>query len=178
MLKECFLFPSLISTEHSIPLLEISHRLSWEPAPWASGAWPPHHPHLGGLLAAQLGSFDICGFLRSISSTVSCSWFLGLTLWFLGLTLWRRGWRWSLGAQGPIWVTALCSGPTQPFSLAGWQLYSAALVLEEPGMGHRQGRACSGLGEGWGSASRRGHRGLSCPQGWFHLWLAENSPPW
>lgn len=113
MLEECFLFPSLISTEHSIPLLEISHRLSWEPAPWASGAWPPHHPHLGGLLAAQLGSFDICGFLRSISSTVSCSWFLGLTLWFLGLTLWRRGWRWSLGGQGPVWVTALWSGPTQ-----------------------------------------------------------------
>lgn len=45
---------------------------AWEPRSQASGVCPPTSPKtlsLRGLLAAQLGRFDTCGFLRSVSST-------------------------------------------------------------------------------------------------------------
>lgn len=138
--ESSFLFPSLISTRCSIqwpasslPLLEISHRLPWEPVPWASGLLlpPPHDPHLGGLLAAPPGSFDTCGFQMSISST-------RFVFLVPGADSMEEGWAWS--PEGPgSYVGGCAMFRTHPaFPLAGWQLLF--LVLEELGVGHRQGR--------------------------------------
>lgn len=151
--KSSFLFPSLISTP-SVPSsgqpLPFHCRnptdfhcrnLPWEPVPWASGLLlpPPHDPHLGGLLAAPPSSFDICGFQMSISSTC----FVFLVPWADSME--EGGGRGAPRAQGHMLVAMLCSGPNQPLPLAGWQLLSSALVLEEPGVGHRQGWTCPGL---------------------------------
>lgn len=47
----------------------------------------------------------------------------------------------EMGAQGHVLAVVLCSEPTQPFSLAGRQLHSASIVLEEPGVGRCEAEA-------------------------------------